>query len=220
MGQEDNQATWYEKFKKGLNVEFTEEDFRKHKDMVEKELPLYKEHLKDGARILETGCGLGCTAVPLSTMGYDIVGVDNDADVVAAAKKNAARFGGNFEVVQGEIMDIDKLFGKDSFDACFSGGVLEHFPKEQIRKIIDKQLIVAPIAIAAMPVATKDDVQEKYKDWEKKICHDGIYRNLWTPEHWLSDILKGYNILERAVQTAPENIGGFQELFVVIGRKE
>ncbi|MBW2991096.1 class I SAM-dependent methyltransferase [Candidatus Woesearchaeota archaeon] len=203
-----------------MNVVFTQEDFNKYNEMVKQDLSFYQKYLKPGARILDIGCGLGCTAVPLSALGYEVVGIDNDKKVVEAAQENAKNFGRKMDVVYGDIFEIDKKFGKDSFDACISGGVLEHFPQEQIREIMDKQLHVAPLVIAGIPIATKEDVKDEYKDYEKRICLDGIYRNMWTPDHWINQVFKDYNILEHRVGKASEAIGGFNEIFVVMGRKK
>jgi SAM-dependent methyltransferase len=220
MPQEENELSWFESFKQGMNPVFTEKDFKRYDAGVKNELQIFKKYLKKDARILDTGCGLGCEAVPLSKYGYDVVGIDNDKKVVEAARKNGKTFGGKIDIVYGNIFEIDKIFGKDSFDACTSGGVLEHFPRNQIRDIIDKSLYIAPLVIASMPISLKEDVKSEYKDFARRICKDGIYRNLWTADHWIKNIFKGYNIIESIVTKASPAIGGFDEIFVIIGRKK
>jgi len=219
MAQEKNEISWFENFNNCMNVVFSEQDFKNYAEMIKHDLPIYKKHLKPGAKLLDIGCGLGCTAVPLSALGHDVTGIDNDKKVVEAAKKNAKSFGKKIKIVYGDIFEIDKKFGKNSFDACISGGVLEHFPEEQIMKIVEKQLCVAPLMIASMPVALKKDVRSEYKDYEKRICNDGIYRNKWTADYWVKHVFNGYNIVEYTVRKAAEAIGGFDEIFVVIKRK-
>lgn len=219
MPQEESELSWFEAFQREMKVHFSEEDFDKYRNWVEAELLVYKEFLPEEGRILDVGCGLGCMAVPLSALGYEVTGIDNDEKVVEAASHNAKRFGGKIKIVYGDVFEIDKKFGKDSFDACISGGVLEHFPKEQIRRLVDKQLFVSPVVIASMPIAV-GDVKSKYKDYEKRICKDGIYRNLWTADYWVNNVFKGYNILKKQVDKADESIGGFDEILIVIGRKK
>lgn len=219
MPQDKNEISWFEAFSQNMRVVFNEEDFIQYKKWVEADLQIYGEFLPDNAQILDIGCGLGCTAIPLSTLGYDVTGIDNDPDVVKAAKENARTFGGKIQIILLDIFDIDKKFGRDSFDVCSSGGVLEHFPEDQIRQLIDKQLSIAPVVVASVPVAT-GDVRSKYKDYELRICMDGIYRNLWTAEYWVNTVLKRYKILKNVVEKAPEAIGGFDELFFVIKRKQ
>ncbi|MFQ5884767.1 MAG: class I SAM-dependent methyltransferase [Thermoplasmata archaeon] len=214
--------TWFDKFAKVHNVVFTEEDFRAYSEMVKEELPTYRKYLKEGARILDAGCGLGCTSVPFSREGYDVVGIDNDSRVIEAAKQNGKNFGGKIEFKVIDVFDIDKEFGKDSFDACIHGGVLEHFSREQIWELVDKQLFVAPIIICSVVLRTEETLEhyKVKKEGEKEICVNGIERNLWTEDQWLDDILKGYNIVEKKVTRSHPKIGDFDELHLVIRRSE
>lgn len=212
--------TWFDKFRKRGNVIFTEEDFRIYSRMIKGELPIYKKYLKQGAKLLDCGCGLGCCSVPLSKEGFEIVGIDNDPKVIEAAKQNGKNFGGKIEFRLIDIFDVDKEFGKDSFDACIHGGVLEHFSKEQIRELVDKQLFVAPLIICSMPVRTEATLKHYKikKIGEKEICVDGTERNLWTKEQWINDVLGGYNIVESKMTRAIPKIGNFDELFLAIKR--
>ncbi len=200
--------SWFEAFSKSVNVIFTEEDFENYLAVTRSSLDFYKKHLGEGAKILELGCGLGVGPIPLSTFGYDITGIDNDMKVVEAATKNAKKFGKNIIIIYGDIFDIDKMFGPDSFDVCMSGGLLEHFSESQIKDLIAKQLIVAPILIASMPLASHPG----------EVWDDGIYRNLWMEDHWLNNILNDFNIVEHQLTKTPEYIKASHELEVVISR--
>jgi len=214
------EEAWFDKFSKHLNVVFTEEDFKIYSIMVKKELPIYKKYLKKSAKLLDLGCGLGCMAVPLSKLGYKIIGIDNDAKVIEAAKKNGKNFGGKIEFMLMNIFDIDKNFGKNSFDACIHGGLLEHFSKKDIRKLVDKQLFVAPLIICSMPVRT-DRTLKHYKvkkRGNKDVCVDVIKRNLWTKNQWINDVLKDYNIVESKTSKCNPKIGSFDEFLLVIKR--
>ena len=42
-----------------------------------------------GARVLDAGCGTGRVAVELARRGYDVVGADNDASMLAVARESA-----------------------------------------------------------------------------------------------------------------------------------
>jgi len=214
------EETWFDKFENHLNVIFTEEDFKIYSEMIKEELPIYKKYLKEGARILDLGCGLGCTSVPLSREGYEVTGIDNDPKVVEAAKQNGKNFGGKIEFRLMDIFDIDREFEKDSFNACIHGGLLEHLSKEQIRDLIDKQIFVAPLVICSMPVRTEATLEhyKVKKVGNKEICADSIERNLWTKEQWINDILKGYNVTESKISRYNPKIGSFDELLLVIKR--
>lgn len=213
---------WFDKFKNNLDVIFTEEDFKSYSEMVKKELLSCKRYLNPGAKILDLGCGLGCTSVPLSREGYEVIGIDNDPQVIESAKQNGKNFGGKIDFKLMDIFNIDKEFGKDSFDACIHGGVVEHFSEKKIRKLVDKQLFVAPLIICSMPVRTEATLKhyKVKKSGKKEVCIDGIERNLWTGERWVNDILEGYNIAESKVSRCHPKIGNFDELLLVIKRTD
>ncbi len=80
---------WFERFIQHRNPVFTEIDFENYEREILKDLKYYEKYLPHGSKILELGCGLGFKAVPLSSLGYNVVGIDNDKRVVEAAKKNA-----------------------------------------------------------------------------------------------------------------------------------
>lgn len=204
-----SEKTWFEAFSNSMNVIFTDEDFQNYLADAKSCIGFYREYLGENTRILDLGCGLGTGCIPLSTFGYRITGIDNDDKVVEAARKNAERFGRNVQIIHGDVFDIDKIFGPDSFEACLSGGLLEHFSEEQIQKLIRKQLFVAPKLVAYMPIASHPG--EKW--------NDDIYRNLWSEEYWIDEILKEFNVIQHSVARASEAIGGFLELEVVIARE-
>lgn len=218
MQESLNEISWYEAFHKSLNPVFTKKDFDNYLNMVKGYMPIYKRFLKRGGKILDVGCGLGCTAIPLSILKYNVTGIDNDNKVVDCARENAKKFGRAVRIIYGNIFDLKKMFRKDSFDACISGGVLEHFPKKDIIKLLKKQLFVAPIVVSAVPIFKRNNPKKAFKDPKNQICPDGIYRNLWTKTFWLKNIFKDFNVIYSKSQKAPDLIGGFNELIVVIER--
>lgn len=52
------------------------------------------------ARVLEAGCGRGALAAALAELGYDVTGVDRDADMAAAAKERGV------PVIQADVQDV------------------------------------------------------------------------------------------------------------------
>lgn len=210
---------WIEAFP--MNPIFSRDEFTRYRKAAESALPFYERLLPKGARILNLGCGLGVSSIPLSTFGYRIVGVDNDPGVVEAVRQNARNFGGDYRVVQGDVFDIVELFGPDSFDACDSGGLLEHFEREPVRRLVEKQLLVAPLVIANMPVKTEATLRAygvRDQEAEGNVDPNGIYRNFWDERTWVEDVLGGFHVVEHFVERAPPTIGGFDEVTVVIDR--
>lgn len=212
---------WFKAFSEWMNPVFTKEDFKAYKEMAVKDLEVHGKYIKKGNRILDLGCGIACTAVSLSSLGYKMVGIDNERKVVEAARQNAKNFGGDIEIIEGDIFNLDKIFKPNSFNACISGGLLEHFDKDDIRKLVKLQLKLAPVVLADMPVKTKATIKH-YGFTEKNavgnVAPNGIYRNFWSEKEWINDIFKGFNIVEHLVKRIHPSIGNFDELFVVIKR--
>ncbi len=213
---------WYEAFSQNMNPIFTKKDFENYKKGVLKDLKYYEKYIPKGSKILDVGCGLGCEAIPLSSLGYKVIGVDNDKRVVEAANQNSKNFGGDVQIIEGDIFNLDELFDKDSFDACISGGVLEHFKKEDVRKLVDLQLKLAPLVIANMPVKTKKSMKA-YGFTESNalnnLDNNGIYRNFWSEDEWVNKVLKDYNIVEHFVKPCDPSIGNFDVVYLFIKRK-
>jgi 2-polyprenyl-3-methyl-5-hydroxy-6-metoxy-1,4-benzoquinol methylase len=214
-------ADWYDVLSRHVNPVFTKEDFKKHKAGVLKDLKRYQKYLPKGATILDAGCGLGTTAVPMSALGYKVTGIDIDKRVLQAAKQNAINFGRDIKIIEGDIFNLNKMFGKNSFDACISSGVLEHFKKGDIRKLMKMQLWIAPLVIASMPVKTERTMKSFGFTEEtalNNLSEYGIYRNFWSGKEWVYDVLKGFNLADNFVLPADRLIGRFDMLHVIIKR--
>ena len=78
-------------------------------------------HLPPKAKLLEGGCGSGSYLARFAEMGYQVVGVDFAQRTVA--RLNAAL--PDLDVLVGDIRDLP--FPNNTFDAYYSGGVIEHF---------------------------------------------------------------------------------------------
>ena len=210
----------FTQFDKNPNIIFTKTDFDNYKNILIRDLPFYKKYLKKSAKILDAGCGSGVTSIPLSTFGYKIIGIDHDKKVIGAAAENGKKFGKDIKFELMDIFEIDKEFSNDSFDVCISRGVLEHFSKDKIRDIIDKELFLAPIVIVSFSVRTKRTLKHydvKYVRG-KEVCCDNIHRNLWSEYQWKEDLLEVYEIEESFINKCSSLIGNFDEMFVVIKR--
>ena len=79
------------------------------------------EYLPKGEPILEAGCGLGAWVVYLGDRGYDIAGIDNDAQVIGRLKE----WRPSLNVSAGDIRGLPYETG--SLGAVISLGVMEHF---------------------------------------------------------------------------------------------
>lgn len=212
-------SKWLERFKLSRNLIFTQDDFNRYSEQVKEEYNFYKKYLKEGSKVLECGCGLGCTAVPLSHY-YDLTCIDIDEEVLKYAEINGKNFGKNMKFRLMDVANIDKNFEKDSFDACTHGGFIEHFPEEKVKELLKKQLKVARMIIFSMPIKTDYNLNAyKTKKTDKGEVHeDQIYRNLWTKDYWIDTILKDFNVVEHEEGKHENSISGLDELMVVIKR--
>jgi SAM-dependent methyltransferase len=77
------------------------------------------------ARVLEVGCGRGALAAALADLGYQVTGVDRDADMAAAARERGVT------VVQADVHDVSGeydvvLFTRSLHHAEDLDGILAH----------------------------------------------------------------------------------------------
>jgi ubiquinone/menaquinone biosynthesis C-methylase UbiE len=80
----------------------------------------------NGKLILDAGCGPGTYGIMLAQQGNKVVGVEISPGAVQIANERAGKKGVNFSA---RVGDLEKLpFPDDTFDVCFCGWVLHHFP--------------------------------------------------------------------------------------------
>ncbi len=185
--------------RENMNVLFAEKNFNNYKTLKE-DVDIYKKYLQKDARILEIG--YNCTKI------------------IEVAAENGKKIGKDNEFKLLNIFEMDQEYKKDSFDACISSGILEHFSRDQIRDIIDMQLSIAPIVIASFPVRTKRTLRHyNVKNVRgKEVCCDKIHRNLCSEYQWKEQILEFYDITESYIKKCSSLIGNFDEMVVVIER--
>ncbi len=115
-------------------------------------MPLYQEikrYVQPPARVLEVGCGLGYSTVYLQECGYRGVGVDNDADIVRAARENARRLDSAAEFEVADARDLAQF--RSSFDLAFSVGVVEHVERGETVGMLREQAGAAKYVITVIP---------------------------------------------------------------------
>ena len=114
-------------------------DFSKH-------LALMRAHmgLREGAKVLDIGCGTGALLVQLADAGADVTGIDTfeeadgiDRRIVEARLREHGR---SVPVHQGSAAKLP--FDTAAFDIAVSVGMLEHMPPEVRKAVLPEMLRV------------------------------------------------------------------------------
>ncbi len=141
------------------------------------------------ARVLEAGCGRGALAAALADVGYEVTGVDRNADMAAAAKERGV------PVIQADVQDVSgeydvvlftrSLHHAESLDDLLAhaatllapGGqiIIEEFAWERVDQAAahflydNLAILVAAGLLDAEP--PKDDLLEAWVDGHNHLHH-------------------------------------------------
>jgi S-adenosylmethionine-dependent methyltransferase len=98
-----------------------------------------------GSKVLEIGCGTGCSTVALAEQGAMVVAVDLDGPSVEVAKLRCAVYGLNVAFSLANAVEVGELFHADKFDLIIFYASLEHMSyDERISAIRATWGILAP----------------------------------------------------------------------------
>jgi SAM-dependent methyltransferase len=117
------------------------------------------------SRILDVGCGPGWSDMYLASLGYSVVGVDNEPSLVDLANQQAQRLGMAAEFKVADAFDLSGLEGR--FDLAFSCGVLEHFDREVTVQLLKEQAKYSNYVLIQIPT--------KYTAYTNGISDERIY---------------------------------------------
>lgn len=117
------------------------------------------------AKIIDIGCGPGWSAIYLASLGYEVIGVDNEQSLVDLANENARRLGSTANFVCGDAFDLSK-FDRE-FDLAYSCGVLEHFDRGVTVDLLRQQSNCAKYVLIQIP--------SRFTAYTGKITDERIY---------------------------------------------
>ncbi len=110
---------------------------------------MISRHCPAPARLLDIGSGPGWSGFYLSTLGYDVTGVDNEPSLVELARARAEQLSVRCRFEVGDAFDLSAYYG--SYDLVFSNGVLEHFDRDITVKLLREQAKCAPLVLIEIP---------------------------------------------------------------------
>lgn len=122
-------------------------------------------HCPKPARILDVGSGPGWSEFYLSSIGYDVTGIDNEPALVDLARKQAEHLGVSARFEVADAFDLSAFYSK--FDLVFSCGVLEHFDRDVTIQLLKEQARCASHVIIEIPT--------KYTAYAGGITDERIY---------------------------------------------
>lgn len=79
-----------------------------------------------GARVLEIGCGTGCSTIALAEQGAQVVAVDIDVPAMTVARKRCAVYGFDAEFVTCSATEVGNHLSGRNFDFIIFWACLEH----------------------------------------------------------------------------------------------
>jgi O-antigen chain-terminating methyltransferase len=101
-------------------------------------------------KLIEVGIGTATMSIYFSRQKYEVLGLDNDVNVIFNAMATNRKLGGHASFV---MMDANSLnqFKNKYFDVAFSQGTLEHFDNDGIINMLSKQLEAAKYVVFSVP---------------------------------------------------------------------
>lgn len=103
----------------------------------------------EGGRLLDVGCGAGVFTALLAHHGYAATGIDDDEDIVAAARDTVRYFRSSASIERASAFDLQAFHSR--FDLVFSLGVVEHFDADVTVALLVEQLRCAPAVLTVVP---------------------------------------------------------------------
>ena len=113
-----------------------------------------------GARVLDAGCGTGRVAIELDRRGYDVVGVDSDASMLAVARRNGPS-------LTWHLADLASYADEPSYDLVVAAGNVMIFlePGTGPRVVAHLAAVLRPGGLLVSGWRTEELAVEEYERW-------------------------------------------------------
>ena len=218
------QGAWWKFFHKLGNPVFTDELCAAADQRYLALHDSFLEHYVAPAKgpLLALGVGYGLVEIPMARRGYRIIGLDNDQGVLDILRQNARYADGRVTAVYGDLRaNFHNQYLDKNIQACISFGLLEHFPIDQLKALVNRQFTISPLLLCDIPVRTSATLKT-FKAVDQPVGHVddfGIYRNFWTPEYWKSTVFKENAIIAERLHSEFRADGQIDALTLVVKRE-
>lgn len=130
------------------------------RDLIEAIVPLFPQQAKE-LHVLEAGCGSASSSFllckNLNINKLTLLDISQKALVFAKLKYEKENLPTPIEYIPGNIFDLCSC--KDSFDLTWNVGLIEHYEKEDIKKIISQmELTLKPGGFLAIGIPNKRSI--------------------------------------------------------------
>ena len=167
---------WYQVYLKDIEKKGTLDNYVIDKIKNKKVLINLIKKYASNKKLLEAGSGTGVLSTYMASLGYDVIGIDIDEDILNLSRKIAKKFGSKNQpsFVKKSIFELD--YNENNFDVSFSNGVLEHFNDKQIIDTLKQQMKVSKYVIFGIPTKYFNREEAMYGD--ERYMNYSFWRNL------------------------------------------
>ncbi|MEV0222083.1 class I SAM-dependent methyltransferase [Streptomyces sp. NPDC050704] len=139
-------------------------------------------HVPVPGAALDLGCGKGDTAVYLAQRGWEVTGVDLDAEGLAHARSGVAAAGARVRLVEGDVTRLDALDVGDGYALLVDSGCYHTLADDRRDAYVDSvNAVAAEGATLFMLAITRvrpgrgadpDEVRARFKGWRLVDCQE------------------------------------------------
>ncbi len=154
-----------------------------------------RDHLHEGSRVLDAGCGNGRHLLPLSRR-YNTVGIDISKTAIAASESYLKKSGQHSEHLISSVTELP--FSNRSFEGIVCYGVLQHiFVNERRAAVSEFKRVLSPGGFLFFEAFGVDDMRYGGTEIEPDtfLRKNGIIYHYFTVKE-ISHLLGGFEIIK------------------------